>query len=99
MDKTFVIYYFLFSFILNTQFDPDHYQYNTDYTPLPIEHYTKKGKYYSDDPCVTVYDLIAFHYTETNSEMDTISYVSPENFCYGHLEYNITRNDYTKMYT
>ena len=51
-------------------------------------------KFMSNDACVTVQDLIAFHYTDGLNDMDVSSNVSPDNFCYGILQYNITREDF-----
>ena len=51
-------------------------------------------KYNSSDSCVTMQDLIAFHFTETVSYQNNEEYVTPENFCYGIIDYNITRTDF-----
>jgi hypothetical protein len=51
-------------------------------------------KYNSSDSCVTMQDLIAFHFTETVSHQNNEEYVTPENFCYGIIDYNITRTDF-----
>jgi hypothetical protein len=53
--------------------------------------------YNSSDPCVTFADLIAYHYTDRPSTMDTQTYVFPENFCYSILTYNITREDFSNI--
>lgn len=51
-------------------------------------------KYNSSYSCVTMQDLIAFHFTETISHQNNEEYVTPENFCYGIIDYNITRTDF-----
>ena len=62
----------------------------TEYTPRTIN----TTKYNSSDPCVTMMDLIAFHYTDSVSNQDNSGNVTPDNFCYGILDYNITRIDF-----
>ena len=39
-------------------------------------------------------DLTAFHYTDSVSNQDNSGNVTPDNFCYGILDYNITRIDF-----
>lgn len=60
------------------------------YTPMEIT--TKK--YNSSSPCVTFDDLVAFHYTDNLQNTDNSGNVTPENFCYSLLTYNITREDF-----
>ena len=62
----------------------------TDYTPIPIN----TNLYNSSEVCVTVNDLIAFHYTEKLEDISPTGNVFPENFCYGMINYNITREDF-----
>ena len=62
----------------------------TEYTPRTIN----TTKYNSSAPCVTMMDLIAFHYTDSVSNQDNSGNVTPDNFCYGILDYNITRIDF-----
>lgn len=60
------------------------------YTPKNIT--TKK--YNSSNPCVTFDDLVAYHYTDNLQNADNSANVTPENFCYSLLTYNITREDF-----
>ena len=61
-----------------------------NYSPIKLNesYYTSKGV------CVTVFDLIAFHYTEKLEDISPRGNVFPENFCYGMINYNITREDF-----
>ena len=60
------------------------------YTPMNIT--TKK--YNSSNPCVTFDDLVAYHYTDNLQNANNSANVTPENFCYSLLTYNITREDF-----
>ena len=62
----------------------------TDYSPIPIN----LSLYNSSGVCVTVFDLIAFHYTAKLEDISPTGNVFPENFCYGMINYNITREDF-----
>ena len=82
------------SFIIYT-FSQNRYNYSdfdekTDYTPIELN-----PKYYNGSGvCVTVFDLIAFHYTAKLEDISPTGNVFPENFCYGMINYNITREDF-----
>lgn len=85
----------LISFAISASNTPLFYNYadfktETVYTPRKIN----TTKYNSSDPCVTMADLIAFHYTDSVANQANADNVSPENFCYGILDYNITRIDF-----
>ena len=74
---------------------PVYYDYatfnsSTVYTPMKLP----SNKYNSSSPCVTMFDLIAFHYTDSVANQDNANNVTPDNFCYGILDYNITREDF-----
>jgi hypothetical protein len=98
MELIFKFFYFISIFSLIISEDPEKV-----YFPNGTDNYNEETKYYPMDlpgdnysstyPCVTVNDLIAFHYTETYSNVDN-SQIYPENFCYGILNYNITREDF-----
>ena len=62
----------------------------TDYTPIPLN----TSLYNGSGICVTVFDLIAFHYTAKLEDISPTGNVFPENFCYGMINYNITREDF-----
>ena len=85
----------LFIILLSYIYSVNHYFYNNfsesiDYTPIPLN----KSLFNSSAPCVTVFDLIAFHYTEKLEDISPNGNVFPENFCYGMINYNITREDF-----
>ena len=70
--KNYIIVIILLKIIVNQKtkatdggiFDPNNFVYNTvKYKPKNISEYTPSGRYYSTEPCVTVHDLIAYHYT------------------------------------
>lgn len=52
------------------------------------------NNYKSNNSCVSVPDLIAFHYTDFSDIADNRNNVFPENFCYSIVTYNITREDF-----
>jgi hypothetical protein len=94
MEFFYKFFYFIsfFSLFISQKYFPngtDNYDETTKYTPMAIP----GNNYSSTYPCVTVDDLIAFHYTSTYSNIDN-SQIYPENFCYGILNYNITREDF-----
>ena len=62
----------------------------TDYTPISLN----TSLYNGSGICVTVFDLIAFHYTAKLEDISPTGNVFPENFCYGMINYNITREDF-----
>ena len=66
------------------------YNEKTKYTPITYN----ASLYNSSDPCVTVFDLIAFHYTANLEDISPTGNVFPETFCYGMTNYNITREDF-----
>ena len=86
------IIFFSLLIIISSQ---NYYNYSdfdekTDYTPIEVN----KTLYNSSDVCVTVFDLIAFHYTAKLEDISPTGNVFPENFCYGMINYNITREDF-----
>ena len=62
----------------------------TNYSPIPLN----EKLYNGSGVCVTVFDLIAFHYTAKLEDISPTGNVFPENFCYGMINYNITREDF-----
>ena len=85
----------IFFSLLILIFSENYYNFNdfgekTDYTPIPIN----TNLYNSSEVCVTVNDLIAFRYTEKLEDISPTGNVFPENFCYGMINYNITREDF-----
>ena len=83
-------------FIAVVYMDPmNRYDYNTfdektDYTPIELN----ASKYNGSGTCVSIHDLIAFHYTAKLEDISPTGNVFPENFCYGMINYNITREDF-----
>lgn len=67
----------------------------TKYSPIELNY----SLYNSSDVCVTVFDLIAFHYTAKLADISPEGNVFPENFCYGMINYNITRLDFQNIVT
>jgi hypothetical protein len=57
---------------------------------------TPNGSLYNGtSTCVPVKDLITYNHTApTIYRLDNPRFMSPENFCYGMLSYNISRNDF-----
>ena len=90
--------YFILSllFILITSqkyYNYDNFDEKTDYTPIPLN----RSLYNGTGVCVTVFDLIAFHYTAKLEDISPTGNVFPENFCYGMINYNITREDFKNI--
>ncbi len=86
-----ILLYFLVFFVTSVE----RYNYltfdeSTNYTPIEIN----RSLYNGSGICVTVYDLIAFHYTAKLEDISPTENVFPENFCYGMINYNITREDF-----
>lgn len=52
------------------------------------------SKYNSNNSCVTYPDLIYYNYSDLQSDINNWNKVYPENFCYGMLTYNISREDF-----
>jgi len=86
------IIFFSLLIIISSQnyYNYSNFDEKTDYTPIEIN----KTLYNSSDVCVTVFDLIAFHYTAKLEDISPTGNVFPENFCYGMINYNITREDF-----
>ena len=76
-------------------YDYSNFNEKTKYTPTPYN----QTKYNSSGVCVTVFDLIAFHYTANLQDIAPTGNVFPENFCYGMINYNITREDFRDIIT
>ena len=81
--------------LLSFIYSKDYYFYKNlsesiNYSPINLN----KTYYNSSTVCVTVFDLIAFHYTEKLEDISPNGNVFPENFCYGMMNYNITREDF-----
>ena len=86
-----IVLFIIIPFILSK----DYYFYENlsetiNYSPIEFN----KSLYNSSGVCVTVFDLIAFHYTEKLEDISPQGNVFPENFCYGMINYNITREDF-----
>ena len=87
----YLIYFLLIIFISSKNY----YSYSNlsesiNYSPIELN----ESYYSSKAVCVTVFDLIAFHYTEKLEDISPRGNVFPENFCYGMINYNITREDF-----
>ena len=85
----------LISLVLSLVFSKDYYFYENlsetiNYSPIKLN----QSLYNSSAVCVTVFDLIAFHYTEKLEDISPKGNVFTENFCYGMINYNITREDF-----
>mgnify|MGYP002626675958 FL=1 len=76
--------------IKSASYNYDTFDEKTDYTPIPLN----TSLYNGSGICVTVFDLIAFHYTAKLEDISPTGNVFPENFCYGMINYNITREDF-----
>ena len=72
------------------RYNYSNYDEKTKYTPIDYN----RSLYNSSDPCVTVFDLIAFHYTANLADIAPTGNTFPETFCYGMINYNITREDF-----
>ena len=86
---------FLHIILITFIFSKNYYYYTNlsesiNYSPIELN----KSLYNSSAVCVTVFDLIAFHYTEKLDDISPTGNVFPENFCYGMINYNITREDF-----
>jgi len=88
----FIILFSLILLFINSQnrYNYDTFDEKTDYTPLTLN----RSLYNGSGVCVTVFDLIAFHYTAKLEDISPTGNVFPENFCYGMINYNITREDF-----
>jgi hypothetical protein len=64
------------------------------YNLLPL---SIKSPYQSENTCVTYQDQIEYNYTLSFYQYDYQGKIFPENFCYGLLTYNISRNDFSDI--
>ena len=76
--------------------DYDFYNINTS-TPLRLMEIPSGLDYSSNNTCVTFPDLIKYNYTVAFTNFEYKGKIFPENFCYGALTYNISRNDFFNM--
>ena len=83
----FILIPFIFS---RNSYYYENFSESVNYDPIEIN----RNKYNGSGICVTVFDLIAFHYTERLEDIAPTGNVFPENFCYGMINYNITREDF-----
>ena len=75
------------------RYNYSNYDEKTKYTPIDYN----TSLYNSSASCVTVFDLIAFHYTANLADIAPTGNVFPETFCYGMINYNITREDFKNI--
>ena len=88
---SFILYFLLFIFIYSQErYNYENFNERTNYSPIPLN----TSLYNGSGVCVTVFDLIAFHYTAKLEDISPTENVFPENFCYGMINYNITREDF-----
>lgn len=76
-----------------------YYSYNTMdqtalYTPMNI---STNSTYQSNNTCVTVSDLIQYNNSDKFENWVNFVKITPENFCYGQLSYNISREDFADI--
>jgi hypothetical protein len=64
------------------------------YNLLPL---SIKSNYQSNNTCVTYQDQIKYNYSLDFYKYDYHGKIFPENFCYGLLTYNISRNDFNDI--
>jgi len=60
-----------------------------DLSPIP-----SGSSYSSNNTCVSYTDLINYNYTDLVQNLAFYQKVFPENYCYGLLTYNISREDF-----
>lgn len=77
----------------NVVFEYDFYNINTSY-PLKLMKIPSGSKYESNNTCVSFPELIAYNYTIPFTNFEYQGKIFPENFCFGALTYNISRNDF-----
>lgn len=77
----------------NLLYDYDFYNINSSY-PYKLMNIPKNSNYNSSNTCVSYPDLINYNYTVSFRQFDYSNKIFPENFCYGLLTYNISRNDF-----
>jgi hypothetical protein len=86
-----IIFFLLFLYIASIErYNYSNFNEKTNYSPIPLN----EKLYNGSGVCVTVFDLIAFHYTAKLEDISPTGNVFPENFCYGMINYNITREDF-----
>jgi hypothetical protein len=76
--------------------DYDFYNINTS-IPLRLMEIPSGSNFSSNNTCVTFPELRMYNYTVVFTNFDYKGKVFPENFCYGALTYNISRNDFFNM--
>jgi hypothetical protein len=62
--------------------------------PLKLMEIPSGSLYTSNDTCVTYPELIQYNYTVAFTDFNYRGKIFPENFCFGALTYNISRNDF-----
>ena len=67
---------------------------NVKYSLQPI---SPNSPYKSNNTCVTIEDQIKYNYTIDFYSYEYRGKIFPENFCYGLLTYNISRNDFSDI--
>jgi hypothetical protein len=72
-------------------YDPKNYSYNDINNLLPIP---SNINYNSNDTCVTLGDLVDYNYTDFFDNLSSWNKVNADNYCYGMLRYNISREDF-----
>lgn len=86
--------------ITNTQSslisDYDFYNINTS-IPLRLMEIPSESDFKSNNTCVTFPELRQYNYTVVFTNFDYKGKIFPENFCYGALTYNISRDDFFNM--
>ena len=72
-------------------YNPKNYSYNDINNLLPIP---SNINYKSNDTCVTLGDLVKYNYTDYFDNWTSWNKVNADNYCYGMLRYNISREDF-----
>lgn len=72
-------------------YNPKNYSYNDINNVMPIP---SNINYQSNDTCVTLGDLVDYNYTDYFSNWSSWNKVNTDNYCYGMLRYNISREDF-----
>jgi hypothetical protein len=94
VDINLLVCFLINIYIVNSQvqnYDYYNINQNASYAVIDIP---IGSNYYSNDSCVTYSDLVNYGYSDYWGNWNNRIKVFPENYCYGMLSYNITREDF-----
>ena len=97
MKLNVIFFSVLYSLILKTNTQQSSYYNYANFVPeatYDLSPIPSGVSYTSNNTCVTYSDLISYNYTDLLQNFKLYQKVFPENYCYGLLTYNISREDF-----